>query len=453
LCSREFLCGLQRGDISVTVPEQNENSISCAQARTGAIALLITIAVVLALVGLPAAHAQTFNILYNFTGGSDGGRPGAGITRDRAGNFYGTTQYGGDESCDGGGLPGCGALYKFQMTNKGPVLTPLYDFYEASEPFPEHPGVPTVGPDDGLYGVVSLGGPAGDDVGTVFAANPLNSTQVPIGSGLYRVLYQFSETSDDGSYPTALQPLQFDAAGNIYGATTYGGSENFGTVYELVRSGSNWTYSTLYSFLGGKDGARPRGITFDDEGNIYGVASGGGNSGCSDRGCGSVFELTPSQSGWTKTILHSFQAGVDGGWPGPLIRDQAGNLYGLNEQWGPNASGGTVWELSPSGGNWNVSVLYAFPTAIVSDFGPYAPTMDAAGNLYGITGWGGPNNDGLLFKFTPNGDSWNFTDLYDFGSNACVPEGAVLLDAAGNIYGVTEGCGKYGGGVLWEFTP
>ncbi|MGA9641574.1 MAG: choice-of-anchor tandem repeat GloVer-containing protein [Terriglobales bacterium] len=434
------------------VLRQNKDRISYPQARTGAITLLVMIVLVLTIVAKPAAHAQTFNILHNFTGGSDGDRPGAGITRDRVGNFYGTTQYGGDFSCDAGGLPGCGALYKFQMTDVGPVLTPLHDFYEASEPFPEHPGVPTVGPDDGLYGVISLGGPSGDDVGTVFVANPLNSTQVPISSGLYRVLYQFTETSNDGSYPTALQPLQFDAAGNIYGATTYGGSENFGTVYELIRSGSNWTYSTLYSFLGGKDGARPRGIVFDDEGNIYGVAAGGGSlsGGCGNRGCGTVFELTPSQSGWTMTVLHSFQAGVDGGWPGPLIRDQAGNLYGLNTQWGPNNSGGTVWELSPSGGNWTASVLYAFPSAIVWDYGPYAPTIDAAGNLYGITD---SNGYGLLFKLTPNGGSWTYTDLYDFGSNACTPQGAVLLDAASNIYGVTESCGEYGGGVIWEFTP
>jgi hypothetical protein len=82
--------------------------------------------------------------------------------------------------------------------------------------------------------------------------------------------------------------------------------------------------------------------------------------------------------------------------------------------------------------------------------GPYAPTMDAAGNLYGITD---SNGYGLLFKLTPSGGgSWTFTDLYDFGSNACTPEGAVVLDA-GNIYGVTEACGEFGGGVLWEFTP
>ncbi|MGA7077436.1 MAG: choice-of-anchor tandem repeat GloVer-containing protein [Terriglobales bacterium] len=427
----------------MTVPKQNENSIFRAEARMGAVMLVI--ALLLTVVAMPAVHAQTFNILHNFTLGSDGGRPGAGITRDRFGNFYGTDQYGGDLSCDEGGIQGCGVLYKFQMTDLGPVLTSLYDF--DANPFPDRPGVPTVGPDDGLYGVHSLGGP--DEVGTVFVANPLNTAQVPVSSGLYRVLYQFTGESD-GSYPTALEPLLFDAAGNMYGAATYGGSENFGTVYELIRSGSDWTENTLYSFLGGKDGARPRGITFDDEGNIYGVASGGGNQGCGDYECGTVFELTPSQSGWTKTTLYAFQENVEGGGPGPLIRDQAGNLYGLNAQYGPNNGGGTVWELSNSGGTWTASVLYAFSSVIVWDYGPYAPTMDAAGNLYGITD---SNGYGLLFKLTPNGGSWTFTDLYDFGSNACTPQGAVVLDAAGNIYGVTEACGEYGGGVLWQFIP
>ena len=429
------------------VLRQNKDRISYPQARTGAITLLVTIVLVLIVVARPAAHAQTFSILYNFDGGNNGYRPGAGITVDRFGNFYGTTQYGGDLSCDAGGIPGCGVLYKFNITHLGPVLTPLYDFDDNN--FPKWPGVPAVGPDDRLYGVISLGGP--DEIGTVFSANPLRTTQVPLSSGLYEVLYQFTGGSD-GAYPTRLQPLLFDSAGNMYGAATYGGSEDLGVVYEMTGSGTNWTESVLYSFLGGKNGARPRGITFDDEGNIYGVAAGGGSlsGGCGNRGCGTVFELTPSQSGWTMTVLHSFQAGVDGGWPGPLIRDQAGNLYGLNTQWGPNNSGGTVWELSPSGGNWTASVLYAFPSAIVWDYGPYAPTMDAAGNLYGITD---SNGYGLLFKLTPNGGSWTYTDLYDFGSNACTPQGAVLLDAASNIYGVTESCGEYGGGVIWEFTP
>jgi len=102
-------------------------------------------------------------------------------------------------------------------------------------------------------------------------------------------------------------------------------------------------------------------------------------------------------------------------------------------------------------------MLYAFPTATVGDFGPYAPTLDASGNLYGVT-WGGADNYGFLFKLTPANGGWTYTDLHDFGSAAgqtdgCYPQGEPLLDADGNVYGTAEACGGYGSGTIWKFTP
>jgi hypothetical protein len=426
--------------MTMTLPEQRQNWISRAQVCARAIAL----GIVLTVVAL-AAHAQTFTVLHNFTDQNDGGSPAAGMTVDSHGTFYGTTEYGGDLSCDGGGPPGCGVLFKFKNTGSGWVLTPIHAFNDSQ--FPTYPGVPAVGSDGNLYDVTFLGGTYSS--GRVFTVIPL-----PFGRWAYKVLYQFTGGSDGGC-PTTLAPVLFDSAGNIYGAATCGGPTNSGVVYKLTRSNTGWKESVLYSFTGGNDGSNPHGITFDAAGNIYGVAAdGGGNQNCGfNKGCGTIYKLTPSPSGWTETTLHTFQQGVDGGHSGPLIRDKAGNLYGITEQYGPNNNGGTVWELSPSNGGWTLSVLYAFPTATVDDYGPYALTMDTAGNLYGISNEGGLYSRGFLFKLAPSNGGWTYTDLHDFGGEGCYPQGAVLLDTAGNLYGGTQFCGTYGYGVLWKFTP
>lgn len=391
---------------------------------------------------MPGAHAQTFAVLYNFTDGSDGAKPGAGMTMGQPGTLYGTTQYGGDLSCDLGGILGCGVLFKFSNSGSGWQLTPLHEFnsgYEAP-----YPGIPAIGPKGALYGVTNLGGI--NRIGTIYEVIRQS------GHWPFKLLYAFTGGSDGGA-PTRLDPLLFDSSGNIYGAATYGGSANSGVVYELTQAAGHWTEKVLYSFTGGNDGSHLRGITFDDRGNIYGVAAyGGGNQNC-EYGCGTVYKLTHSQSGWSETTLHTFQQGVDGGWPGPLIRDKAGNLYGITEGYGPDNNGGTVWELSPSGPTWTFKVLHAFTTETVNDFGPYPLTMDSSGNLYGITNWGGANNEGLLFKLTPANGHWNYTDLHDFGEDGCYPQGAVIRDHAGNLYGAAESCGRYGYGVIWKFTP
>jgi len=170
-----------------------------------------------------------------------------------------------------------------------------------------------------------------------------------------------------------------------------------------------------------------------------------------------VYELTPTQSGWTETILHNF-FGNDGSmlWGG-LIFDSAGNLYGATASGGVNG-GGTVFELSPSGSNWNLSVLYSLsgepqqrPAGPVSGL-----TMDAAGNLYGGTTKDGLDDEGAVFKLTPNGGSWAYTSLHDFDNNGQQGQsawGSVLRDTAGNVYGTTVVGGQNGNGVVFEITP
>jgi len=130
--------------------------------------------------------------------------------------------------------------------------------------------------------------------------------------------------------------------------------------------------------------------------------------------------------------------------------DQAGNLYGGTDDGGNGC--GTVYELSPSGGSWTFQVLHTFQCPGQGIFGE--PTLDAAGNLYGVRQSGGAHDEGQLFEMMPNNGSWTYVDLHDFTSQeGYFSYGAVVFDANGNIYGTSEAGGLYGHGTVWEFTP
>ena len=173
-------------------------------------------------------------------------------------------------------------------------------------------------------------------------------------------------------------------------------------------------------------------VTFDPASNIYDTTYSGGS------GYGIVYQLTPSAGGWTENILHSFGYG-DGAYPySHVIRDSAGNLYGTT--WGGGANdGGTVFELTPSGSGWTHTVLYSFQPA--SDGGnPYSGVMfDSSGNLYGATSSGGSGGGGTVFELTPAGNgTWTYSLIYSFtGTNDCGPQNNLTMDQAGNLYGTT----------------
>ncbi len=159
------------------------------------------------------------------------------------------------------------------------------------------------------------------------------------------------------------------------------------------------------------------------------------------------------------TPLHQFANSSDGSGPfGNLIFGPSGGLLGTNREGGPGDAGG-VFELVPSSGGWNFSVLHSFD----GENGPQAPLlMDSAGNLYGKSVDGGRYRWGFVFKMTSTGLGYTYTDLYDFtgGSDGGWPYGQIVMDANGNLYGTTEEggirnhfCGSYGCGVVWELTP
>jgi uncharacterized repeat protein (TIGR03803 family) len=353
----------------------------------------LAIAIVFALmVVTQSAQAQTFTLLHTFTG-PDGADPAAGLAMDRAGRLYGTTVY-------GGGGPGLGIVFQLSRKGTGWIFNHLYTFNgnatnDGARPFA---GL-TIGPDGSFYGTTHEGGGAcsltNHGCGTVYNLKPpASACKTALCPWAETVIYRFAGGSD-GAAP-GYGNLVFDQAGNIYGTTTKGGVGG-GTVFELTPSNDGWTESVLYGFRGGDDGGVPWGaLVLDKGGNLYGTTYNGGGKACSGEGCGTVFELTPSGSGWTETILYSFQGGSDGGFPyAGLVFDQSGNLYGATLYDG-SGQGGTVFELTPSNGTWAFNLLYS-----LSSFqGPYnSLVFDAAGNLYGTAAQ--DDGAGLVFELTP----------------------------------------------------
>jgi uncharacterized repeat protein (TIGR03803 family) len=418
--------------------------------RAATVALIMATTFVLALACGQLARAQTLTVLHSFTGGADGQALLAGVTINRSGDLLGTTVSGGNME----GICGAGCGTVFRLSYKGSVwtFTPLYAFHGITDGWQPNAGV-TIGPDGNLYGTTDLGG-GGDQCfwgcGTVFKLQPpVNICKSASCPWTQTTLYRFSGGSDGGL--PKYGDLVFDRAGNIYGTTSRFGSGGQGTVYKLALSGGSWTESVLYSFTGGADGGTPTGpVIFDEVGNLYGTASTGGSN-----GGGTVFQLTPNGSGWTQSTLHTFDPSTDGANPrGGLIFDQSGNLDGTTSLAGPG-NGGTVFQLSGSGGNWTFTLPYSFQRG-TRGIGPASGlAIDATGNLYGTAAYEGAYGYGLVFELSPHSDgSWTFTDLHDFtgGVDGRYPLGSITFDSVGNLYSTTFEGGAYGGGVVFEIT-
>jgi uncharacterized repeat protein (TIGR03803 family) len=391
-------------------------------------------------------QAQTFTVLHSFSGGPDGANPLAGLSMDRAGNLYGTASMGG---------LGYGTIYKLARHGSSWTLNPLYQFHGLPDGFFPEARV-TIAADGTLYGTTFYGGIAGSgclqggpaQCGTVFHLQPApHVCTTPLCSWTETQLHEFN------NYPSVFWPnfgdLTFDRAGNLYGVAFSGGHTG-GGVYQMTPASGGWTETDIYLFPHNGVNFQPvGGVIADSAGNLYGTTYGAPTVGT----YGSVYELTPSGSGWTLSTLYTFQNGSDGGAPrADLIMDSAGNLYGTTSVGGPGV-GGTVWELSPSGSGWNFSVIYSFPG---STFGPFSPVlMDAAGNLYGTTLAGGAFQQGSVFKLTHSDGGWTYTSLHDFtgDSDGRSPYGHLIFDASGNLYGTAGWGGSSGNGVVWEITP
>lgn len=278
----------------------------------------------------------------------------------------------------------------------------------------------------------------------------------------FQVLHAF-QNGQDGSGPTA--GLTMDRGGRLYGTTAGGNFIYEGSAFKMTESGSAWVLAPLYDFSYGR-GLAPGALTIGPDGAFYGVTFVGGSHRQCDEGdgCGTVFKLQPPPRAcasflcpWTQTVLYDFQGAGDGYQPvGNVVFDSAGNLYGITLYGGTGfCSGigcGTVFKLSPSGGSWTKTVLYNFTQGDDGYYPVGGLWMDAAGNLYG-TADGGSGTKGVIYELTPGSPFWTQTVLHSFqGSDGTYAEGPLIPDAAGNLYGVTAGGGANDSGTVFELT-
>ena len=394
-------------------------------------------------------------VLHTFLG-HGASSPNGSLVFDSAGNLYGTSGIGGN-LC----LPVCGIVYKLSPTSTGWTYQVIHQF---SGPDGSNPDGLIIDSAGNLYGTTSEGGTTtcfGQKYGcgTVFELSPKSD-----GTWTESTLYRFTGGADGA---TPLGNITFDAAGNIYGTAFSGGSQaclppfGCGTVYELSPGANGWTETTLHTFTG-PDGWQPYlQVVFDANGNLYGSTSRGG-VGCAGDGCGTVFELSPSSSGWNLTTLYQFQGTSDGLAPSNLVFDAKGNLWGLTTEAGAGqgcsyvGGCGTLFYLAPSNGAWQFNLAWTFNA--LNGAIPMGITFDASGNLWGTTLDGGGistcqfSGCGTVFELTPTATGWSQTVVHRFGgrTEGAQPGGAVVFDSLGNLYGSTFDGGRKGYGVVFE---
>jgi uncharacterized repeat protein (TIGR03803 family) len=400
------------------------------------------------------AIAQRELVLHSFGYGKDGAQPYASVAFDASGNLYGTTLNGGTGSnC---GQLNCGTVFQLKPAGNGKwTERVLHEFTNNG-----HDGY---GPlinlfiDSGgnLYGGTLVGGY--DLRGLVFELTPRSD-----GSYSQNVLHNFNLSPTEGWSSSS---LIMDSTGNLSGTGYEGGTHGVGTLFELThQSSGDWTERILYAFdNNGIDGNYPStaGLVADAAGNLYGTTLYGGSGCVGGLGCGTVFELSPKAGGgWTEKILHDFSNISDGTEPySGVILDASGNLYGTTLGGGATGAG-TVFELiRGANGAWREKILYSFAYYSHRDgINPYGGLVfDTAGNLYGTTDGGGAYGYGTVFELSPQADgTWTEKIAHDFdlnGIDGINPLAGLIIDAAGNLYGTTSFGGAYGDGTVFEITP
>jgi uncharacterized repeat protein (TIGR03803 family) len=388
-----------------------------------------------------AAAAATETVLHKFKGGNDGANPHAGLISDSTGALYGTTWRGGGSGCVGG--LGCGTVFKLTPPAAGQTKWTkeiLYRFQGGSDG--EAPLAPlTLDSTGALYGTTEAGG-VSFGLGTVFKLTPPAAGQT---LWTETILYRFGGVGGDGVGPEA--GLIFGSKGALYGTTAGGGgASNCGTVFKLKPPAAGqtlWTEKVLYSFAGTGDGCLPASgrLIFDSEGALYGTTRGTTN--VIGAASGTVFKLAPPAAGqtkWTETVLYRFQGGSDGSQPfAGVIFDSKGALYGTTGAGGGGASCGngcgTVFKLKPPAAGltqWTEKVLLRFQGTFGGDGeSPQGGVVfDTTGALYGTTAAGGAIGLGTVFKLKPPAASltqWTEKVLSDLPSGGANPIGDPLL--------------------------
>lgn len=379
-------------------------------------------------------HAQILTPIYSFTGQNDG-RPAMGVITDRAGNLYG-----------GSVTANASVIYKLSRRDAGWVFTPLHNLTQNEGSIPA--GL-TFGPDGALYGVTSAGGIAAcrynAGCGTVFRLTPPATTCATTNCAWRVTVLHTFRGSPDGGGPWSGASVVFDRTGSLYGTTFQGGKVTprcpygCGVVYKLTPSSSGWIENILYRFSG-PDGAGPQGpVTFDNAGNLYGTTSTGGSG-----NAGTVFRLAPSSAAWVHTTLYNFH-GPDGAGPvGSLAIDSGGNVYGSTQLGGSGSCGeygpcGAVFVLTLTNGKYMETVLHSFGDVAFTGYPAAGITLDSAGNLYGTTSGWGAEPLGNIFELVLLNGRRSYVSLHDFsgGSDGANSYSNVTIGPNGKLFGTT----------------
>jgi hypothetical protein len=391
-----------------------------------------------------AVAGNTYKVLHDFKARRDGGVPKGSLTLDRKGNLYGAAGGGGGAGCSGNG---CGVVFELKQTGGRWQEKILHEFA------------------DGNDGAFPNGSLVFDTAGNLFGAMSGNSGAGV--SGVFELRPGLHGWSNTVIYSPGGCCLVLGKSGGLYGSIGQG-KYGAGAVSELVQGSKGWTLNTLYSFCGRSncpDGVEPRDpLAWDAAGNLYGTTLYGGNSSQNcpgSLGCGVAFQMTRNANGtWKYHVLHRFATFPnDGQYPdGGLVVDAAGNAYGVAAYGGVHGNG-TVFKLSrSSNGRWKQTVLYDFPSCDEGCLPGFTMVSDTAGNLYGVGAGGLADCQGytcgVVFKLTPAAKGkWKYSVVHKFtGTDGGFPNG-VIIDAKGKLYGTTQAFGKYGYGVAFEIAP
>ena len=409
------------------IDREQSRSVTSRQSALFALAALLVLTF-----AAQTSFAQTYTILYTFQGGADGGFPQGGLYRDAFGNLYGITNTAGNRNdCNN---YGCGTVYKLDPSGN---LTVLHTFTGGIDGWPNATwGSLIPDPNGNLYGMASIGGLR--DNGTDFRITP---------SGAFSVIHTFPTAPGDGEGPQ-FTLLRDPTTGLFYGTTFNGGANTYGSVYVLTKAGFG-SDQVLHSFTF-TDGAFPQGsVAEDSQGNIYGTAGQGGTD-----NCGVAFKMRNNGAGYQ--VLYNFKCAPDGYFPGSVVLDSEGNMYGGTQEGGdvqncPFFGCGIIFKISPSGQETILHTFHGKEGGVPNEL-----MWGADGNLWGTTASGGANDQGTIFKITTGG---TYTDVYDFqgGLNGGVPYAGLIQDSNGTFYGTIGGglvkCIQSGCGMIFKFTP
>lgn len=382
---------------------------------------------------VPQALAKPkFKILHGFSG-KDGAGLWGNLILDKNGNLYGPT--------GGGGPHSYGTVFKLTPKPDGKWTHTILHSFDPNDhhPFAPHGGM-VFDSYGNLYGTTEEGGPT--DYGTVF------ELEQGVGGWTFRTVHSFNFRNGAAPWGT----LAIDSAGNLYGEA--------GVIFKLSQGSKGWRERVLYL----PPGTNLDGPIRDQAGNLYGTTENGGAH-CLPQGCGTVYEVMRMGGGkWQHRILHSFGAFRNDGISPPegqLAIDQSGSLYGTTFTGGTNrcvTGCGTIFKLTPdNSGHWKETILYNFRNDTTGNGPAAGVVVDGVGNIYGTTMYGGSPlcGCGVVYKLAPTLDGkWQYKVLHRFlYSDGAQPAANLILDKKGNLYGTTPIGGPGGLGVVFEITP